>query len=196
MSDTLTIQSSEPIARPAKRRRVVAEDQRKRPTMRMCRQSSCPGSSDILLCQYPCTVPCKKCGRTVGCRGVDKGTVEDAHSGSYIISAVFATLLTNPSFFDFFSFFSFLKYPVSVAIELSLTRGSLTLSIRVWQLASLSSVELDSRVWASWQQLHVILLIIAHANRWPHRAPSWSLICSWLPQLVFGSPVTEPEKKP
>ena len=61
-----------------KRRRIVPEDQRKRVALRSCRRQSCrkvtcPGSNDILRCPEPCTVPCKTCGRTEGCRGVDKG---------------------------------------------------------------------------------------------------------------------------
>jgi hypothetical protein len=62
--------------RPTKRRRVVPETERKRFSIRTCRrchQSQCPGNSDILNCPIECTVPCIKCGRTTGCRGVDKG---------------------------------------------------------------------------------------------------------------------------
>lgn len=60
----------------AKRWRVVPEDQRRRQAIRTCRRcgtATCPGNSDILQCLLPCEVPCKKCGRTEGCRGVDKG---------------------------------------------------------------------------------------------------------------------------
>lgn len=59
-----------------KRRRIVPEDQRKRQairTCRRCRESTCPGNSNILDCRWPCKVPCKSCGRTEGCRGVDRG---------------------------------------------------------------------------------------------------------------------------
>ena len=59
-----------------KRRRVIPEDQRKRQairTCRRCREAMCPGNSDILKCSWPCKVPCKKCGHTEGCRGVDNG---------------------------------------------------------------------------------------------------------------------------
>jgi hypothetical protein len=62
--------------RPTKRRRVVPEASRKRSSVRTCRrchQAECPGNSDILNCPIECTVPCAKCARTTGCRGVDKG---------------------------------------------------------------------------------------------------------------------------
>jgi hypothetical protein len=62
--------------RPTKRRRVVPEAERKRSSVRTCRrchQAECAGNSDILKCLVQCTVPCAKCGRTEGCRGVDKG---------------------------------------------------------------------------------------------------------------------------
>ena len=58
------------------RRRVVPNDQRRRQAIRTCRRCSratCPGNSDILKCPLPCEVPCKICGHTVGCRGVDNG---------------------------------------------------------------------------------------------------------------------------
>jgi hypothetical protein len=59
-----------------KRRRVIPEDQRRRQairTCRRCREATCPGNSDILQCRWPCKVPCKTCGLTEGCRGVDGG---------------------------------------------------------------------------------------------------------------------------
>jgi hypothetical protein len=64
---------SEPL--PQKRRRVVANPLRQRTvrTCRRCRKQSCPGNSDILNCDMPCTVPCAKCGQLDGCRGVDGG---------------------------------------------------------------------------------------------------------------------------
>ncbi|KAJ7434171.1 hypothetical protein FB451DRAFT_1379978 [Mycena latifolia] len=40
---------------------------------RRCHRDSCPGNSDIDACEFPCTVPCKKCGQTLGCKGVDHG---------------------------------------------------------------------------------------------------------------------------
>ena len=52
------------------------EDQQKRKLVCACwrcQQTMCPGNSDISLCQVTCNVPCKMCGRTKGCRGVDKG---------------------------------------------------------------------------------------------------------------------------
>lgn len=60
----------------AKRRRVVPEDHRRRQAIRSCRRcgrAMCPGNSDILKCPFPCEVPCKTCGHTAGCRGVDNG---------------------------------------------------------------------------------------------------------------------------
>jgi hypothetical protein len=61
--------------RPAKRRRVVPEGQRRRKTRscRRCKKETCPGMNDILLCPVECAVPCKKCKQLGGCRGVDGG---------------------------------------------------------------------------------------------------------------------------
>ena len=62
--------------RPTKRRRVVPVKDRKRKLVRKCRRckrGECSGNSDILTCNMPCTVPCKKCGQLLGCRGVDGG---------------------------------------------------------------------------------------------------------------------------
>lgn len=64
------------MSRERKRRRVVSKDDRKHVavrTCRRCRRAECAGNSDILKCLVPCTVPCTKCGRLTGCRGVDKG---------------------------------------------------------------------------------------------------------------------------
>ena len=58
----------------AKRRCIIPEGERKRQAIRTCRRcgkATCPGDSDIFNCPLPCEVPCKKCGRTEGCRGVD-----------------------------------------------------------------------------------------------------------------------------
>lgn len=61
---------------PLKRRRVVADHLRKHKTVRSCRRCrkpECSGNNDILKCTVPCTIPCKNCLRTEGCRGVDNG---------------------------------------------------------------------------------------------------------------------------
>lgn len=70
-----TVNAAESSIHVKRRRRVVAEGSRKRQlrTCRRCGRSDCPGGSDILNCQTPCMSPCKKCGRTEGCRGVDRG---------------------------------------------------------------------------------------------------------------------------
>lgn len=66
---------SDVVAISNKRRRVIRDDLRQRSirTCRRCHQQSCPGNSDILNCNMPCTVPCKKCNQLSGCRGVDGG---------------------------------------------------------------------------------------------------------------------------
>ena len=67
---------SDLLERPTKRRRIVPVKDRKRALVRKCRRckrGECSGNSDILTCNMPCTVPCKKCGQLQGCRGVDGG---------------------------------------------------------------------------------------------------------------------------
>jgi hypothetical protein len=62
--------------RPTKRHRVVPVKDRKRALVRKCcccKRGECSGNNDILTCNMPCTVPCKKCGQLLGCRGVDGG---------------------------------------------------------------------------------------------------------------------------
>jgi hypothetical protein len=69
---TSTQRLPSPTKQPSKRRR----DQRKRATVRACRrcrETTCPGNNDITKCLTVCMVPCKKCGHTEGCRGVDNG---------------------------------------------------------------------------------------------------------------------------
>ena len=68
--------SNDLLERPTKRRRVVPMKDRKQALVRKCRRckrGECSGNSDILACNMPCTVPCKKCGQLQGCRGVDGG---------------------------------------------------------------------------------------------------------------------------
>ena len=55
---------------------VVVPDTLRKRSMRQCRcchKPECTGNSDILKCPDQCTVPCKRCHRTMGCRGVDGG---------------------------------------------------------------------------------------------------------------------------
>lgn len=62
----------------AKRRCVIPEVQRRRQAIRTCRrcgEAQCPGNSNISNCPQPCEVPCKTCGHTEGCRGVDNGRI-------------------------------------------------------------------------------------------------------------------------
>ncbi|KAF5325696.1 hypothetical protein D9611_000435 [Ephemerocybe angulata] len=59
-----------------KRRHIVPEDKRKRSKLKSCRRChtpECPGNNNIDRCPVPCTVPCKTCLRTSGCKGVDNG---------------------------------------------------------------------------------------------------------------------------
>ncbi|KZP09283.1 hypothetical protein FIBSPDRAFT_938563 [Athelia psychrophila] len=60
-----------------KRRRVeLAPSDRKHKKHRSCRRCKkehCPGGNNIEFCLKPCLVPCKKCGRSSGCHGVDGG---------------------------------------------------------------------------------------------------------------------------
>jgi hypothetical protein len=145
----------------AKRRRMVPEEQRKRTTIRSCRRCQktfCPGNSDILKCPEPCTVPCKTCLLTEGCRGVDKGrkctyVVSEITSSTRVCRAwlrvqvtgstvfKFLQVLTNlplfPPFFLFSPFFLF-WYPV------------------LWMENRLLSVNLVSaHITVKWQMFHL-----------------------------------------